>query len=425
MSSLSSLVLVAWLSPEEFGLWASAVSACAVLVSLKNFGASQAYLAGVTGSLRRTRKRAALHNLCLALIALVIAGVYFSFGRADIALLVALVGLTIPLQGDADLLYSETVRQRKNATAVRAQGIAALLKGGVGIAIAILTGSVAALAVSTIAYHFIVEVLLLSVAKKERNSVEKTATDSVIRSSARVSWAINAMLLSLPLQIPFLVAQFVASAEQVGILYIAFQVSLGISGMVAVPLNRVALSTLASVKDHLRARLAVDLGGVFVAGTTLLCAVISITGILLQDVLPDQWQTAVLPSVMLLASLPVRILTPIVDGLQQAQGKWWQGSTYSGIDLLGTGLATLVAATGDLVLTALALSVWKILLGLTRSSLLLRNAGGVRLAALQTVTVIGGVLLILSPSGVAWSVATVVFGAVAFGTSLRLVSKDG
>src|SRR5690606_15513563 len=119
--AVSQAVLVVWLSPEEFGLWAAATSSMAVLTGLVNFGEVNGYLAGGEERLREARRAIWRLNGLLTLVAGVVVASYWVSGQHEVAILVALVGLNIPLLGECNLLYAAYVRRRANGSLVRAQ----------------------------------------------------------------------------------------------------------------------------------------------------------------------------------------------------------------------------------------------------------------------------------------------------------------
>jgi hypothetical protein len=171
----------------------------------------------------------------------------------------------------------------------------------------------------------------------------------------------------LPLQIGFLVAQFFATPATLGIYYFAFQITLGISGLIAVPLARVSLSTLGEMAGTPRARAAMSLCTWFGAGMICVAALATLVIPLAEPYVAERWQAALPATLILLASLPARMMTPVVDAYQQAQGRWWQGTAFNVADIVGTALAALTILTGDVLVLVFAMTLWKVLLSQVRT----------------------------------------------------------
>lgn len=371
LALFTQLILVIWLTPAEFGYWAAASSAMSIVTGLINFGEVNGYLANSGAAFKRTRRAILRMNALLVVAGLIISCAYLYYGDMRVAALALLITVSIPVQGDADLLYAAGVRSRQFGLLILAQSFGAVLKLVVAVAIAFWSESAMALAVSVLAYYIAVDLAILSRLRRMEPSSSIPAFEP--RRTERFSWAINSFMMTLPLQAAYLVSQFLAEPEVLGVLYLSFQVTLGISGVISQPLARVALSAFASLQGARRAETAMGFMHVFSSGMLIV-----VTGGIL--VLPwakpyinQEWVAAVPATLVLLVSLTPRIISPVIDGFQQSSGRWWQATSFNAVDAVGTGVAACTAVFGDVVLLAMSISVWKVLFGVSRFVVVMRE----------------------------------------------------
>lgn len=372
LAAIGQLLLAVWLTPTDFGYWAAATSIISVLTGLANFGEVNGYLSGQGGTFSQARRAILRVNAVLAGSGAIIAALYWLDGNVIVAALAAISALSIPLIGDAELMYSTGVKYKAYARVVGAQIVAAIAKIAVGVLIAALFASPLAFAVSTVVFYLLMDALIL----RRVPSLTAAEVESARHVSARtrITWGVNSLFVTLPIQVGFIVAQFGASAEVLGLYFLAYQVSLGLSGLVSVPLARVALSSLARETPERRVPLSMELCRLFVFAVSGLAALVSLVTPFIGTVLGDEWTAAAPAVVILLASLAVRMMSPILDGLQQANNRWWQGTAFNAVDTVGTAAAALVSFTGDLLFLVSAVALWKVLFGLVRAAWLLRSA---------------------------------------------------
>lgn len=369
----SQLVLALWLTPSQFGYWASAVSAMTLVTALTNFGEVSGYLSGQSVGYRATRARAFRANLLLVLIGLVISSVYLSWGKGEIALYCLVLALAIPLSGDVDIKIAAMTRHGSYRAIVSSQAVAACVKFGVGVLIAISTRSAIAIAIAAVVYYLTLAFLISK--RAQAVSAAEGRDTALTRRRERLSWAVNSYAMSLPIQAVFLAGQAFLTPADLGVLYIAMQVTLALSGLISVPLNRVALSTLARADDADRDQLVAGLGVRVVGTVTVLSAGIGLGLVLLGGYVPTAWQSAVPFAIVLLAGLPLRILSPVLEARQQSAKAWWHATGFSLTDAIGTAAVVMLAALlGDLLVVCLAVTVWKALVGIARTIIVLRRS---------------------------------------------------
>ncbi|WP_314452504.1 hypothetical protein [uncultured Microbacterium sp.] len=420
LAAVGQLLLAVWLTPTDFGYWAAATSVISVLTGLANFGEVNGYLSGQGGTFSQARRAILRVNAVLAGSGAIIAALYWIDGNAVVAALAAVSALSIPLIGDAELMYSTGVKYKVYARVVTAQIIAAGAKIFVGVVIAALFASPLAFAVSTVVFYVLMDALILR-RLPALTAAESESARSVSRRT-RFMWGVNSLFVTLPIQVGFIVAQFGASAEVLGLYFLAYQVSLGLSGLVSVPLARVALSSLSREAPERRVPLSMELCRLFVFAVSGLAALVSLLTPLMGSVLGEDWAAAAPAVVVLLASLAVRMMSPILDGLQQANNRWWQGTAFNAVDTAGTAAAALVSFTGDLLLLVSAVALWKVLFGLVRAAWLLRSARplsllGTLLPALVMSLLIGGASFLPQPG---WTIVLVSAAAVSAAGALMM-----
>ncbi|WP_285137046.1 oligosaccharide flippase family protein [Microbacterium sp. lyk4-40-TSB-66] len=415
MAAVGQLLLAVWLSPTDFGYWAAATSVISVLTGLANFGEVNGYLSGQGGTFSQARRAILRVNTVLAGSGALIAVLYWIDGNTMVAALAAISAISIPLIGDAELMYSTGVKYKAYARVVTAQILAAVAKIVVGVVIAAAFASPLAFAVSTVVFYLLMDVVILRrVPSLTRAEVE---TDRTVSPRTRFTWGVNSLFVTLPIQVGFIVAQFGASAEVLGLYFLAYQVSLGLSGLVSVPLARVALSSLSNETLDRRVPLSMELCRLFVFAVSGLAALVSLFAPLIGSVLGAEWTAAAPAVVILLASLAVRMMSPILDGLQQANNRWWQGTAFNAVDTAGTAAAALVSFTGDLMLLVSAVAIWKVLFGLVRAAWLLRSARPVPvmatlLPALVMSLLIGGSAFFAPPTSTVVLVCALIISVV-------------
>lgn len=414
---LSQLLLVQWLAPAEFGYWAAAVSGLAFVSGLVNFGDVNGYLSGQGAGFDATKKATRIGNLAILCVALPVAGFYLTLHEPRVAILAVIISFTLPIQGEAGLLSAVGIKASAYNTVVRSQIFAAVGKLAIAITLAICTRSAIAIAISTAAFSLIMALALHRMLDKEKiASLDKNKDRRVaIGYRVRGKWAINALLMRMPLQSGFLVAQFLATPRLVGLYFFSYQVTLGLSGLVAQPLARIGLEHFGRTEGEERMERAFLLCSVFGAGTLMVVALGTFVGSL-GNVLPTAWQTALPTILVLMASLPVRMMSPIIDSLQQAENSWWQSTGFNALDAAGVGIASIAIVFGDTVHPALCLVLWKAIYGTARACFVFQRLSLRCITATMVPILVGTATLCLSairpPSqSWVWSCCAVLVGS--------------
>ncbi|SDG71378.1 oligosaccharide flippase family protein [Microbacterium sp. 77mftsu3.1] len=390
LSAASQLLLAIWLLPAEFGLWAASLSSLTFFTSVANFGEVNGYLSGRSNSFSRLVRSTRRQNAALTATAIAAGIVVLFAAGVEGGVLALIIALSIPLQGEADVYYAAGVKLRAYTRLVVAQLVAAVIKLLLGVGLAVWLESALALAVPTLLYYLI-QILCL------RGLRGRVAEDAIEPEPAtareRFSWAVNSLVMTLPLQIGFFVAQFVTDKETLGLYYLAFQLSLGISGLLAVPLARVALSAFGEESGRGRVRLAVTLSQILGAAVTLAVATLCAAVIFFGPLVPTDWRAAAPVAVVMLASLPIRLIAPVLEGFQQSNKQWWQSTLFNAVETLASALIALSLAYVDLITFALLLTGWRLLFGVVRMVVVLRSAGWLPLTLLSLSIAISTALL--------------------------------
>lgn len=422
LAAVSQILLAVWLSPEEFGYWAAANATIAFVAGLTNFGEVNGYLSGHGRNFVATQRATLRLNGALAAAGVAIASGYAIAGSPSQAVLALIAAMTIPVAGRADLLYSACVRHGYFRKSVRAQLLAAIAKLAVGVAIAVATRSAIAIAISVLVYSLIMSVALGRVVLHDAMSEPETDAP---RSNGRnrFAWAVNSWMTTLPLQLGFIVGQFLAPVEVLGIYFLSYQITIGLTGLVSGPLAKTTLAALAPVTPSERSgvtwRLTVLLLGVLLAAFGVVSALTPAAS----HLVTGDWALAIPATAVFLAGVPVRLMTPILDAFQQAQNRWWQGTAFNFVDAIGTAASSTVLLTGDVVLFAAVLTAWKIILGLARLGFVLRAPSKAQFSALVVPTMLGSASLLAG--AVVGGATSAVGGATALvcGAFITLVAR--
>jgi O-antigen/teichoic acid export membrane protein len=372
LSAVGQLALALWLDAAQFGYWAAATAGLIVVSAFVNLGEVNGYLARPAARLSASTQRTRRINLVLTLAGLVIATTYYAAGRESVAVLMAIAALNLPLMGEDGLLYAHYVRAGRRRDVVAAQTLGALCRLAVGIAVAWATGSAIAFALSMFAASLLTVARLRLGLRRDPTRLLVAEMEPAMPIRARLPWAAQSFSQTVARQADYLVVSFVSTPQLLGIYWFSYQATVGISGVIASPLSKSALSELARADRTERPMLARHLVGYVAGGAGIVCAAIAGAVLMMKDLLPDGWAAAGPVVVLLLGSLPARLLAPIVDALQMAGGRWWSSTSYGAMDALGTAVAALAAMTGDVRLLASAIVVWKVTLAIVRHLAVLR-----------------------------------------------------
>lgn len=427
IAAVSQFALAFWLAPEQFGYWAAANSAVSLVSGFTNLGEVNAYLSGKRNSFTRVRRVTRRANVVLTVAGFGIAG-YFAMGDVpELTILALIASLTIPVQGEADVLYAANIKASHLRRVVRSQMSAAIAKLIAGVGIAALTHSAVAIAVSTLLFFGVMAVLLgrhISL-PTVHDGGEWLASDEVTLKE-RLSWAANTAMMTAPSQVGFLIIHFVASSNLLGIYFLSYQVTTGLSGFIVMPLARSALSVMARTQGLARANLAFRLQGYFGSGVALVVIGIVLAGQLVTNMVPARWALAIPVIAILAASMPVRMMTPVVDAYQQADNRWWQATAFQAVDAVGTASVALIAISGDVLLLATGLSVWKIAFGASRMLIVFHRYPSVNrtIGALAPVSFGGLMIGALLTSGISAWVCGLAAVAICFGWGAYSMRTD-
>lgn len=421
LSAATQFLLVFWIVPAEFGYWAAANASIGVLAGLANLGMVNAYLAGdgVTGA--RLRRETGLANIGLAALGCLIAALYLGSGHREVALLALIASLTIPLSGAADVHHAFRVQGRDVRRILFSQVTAALAKLSVGVAVAILTESAVALATANAAF-WVVSLALMYRRRPPHHHSAETKADESLSIQTRAKWVANRWSLNLQIHAVILVAQFFASPATLGLFYVGYQLVIAVQSLIAAPLHRVFLSSLADLPAEDRRDLAARSVGPVGASALMGAALLTLALVTLGPALPAVWVEAIPIAIVLAALLPTRLVAPVVDSELLTAGRWAASTTLYLIDAAGCMVLAAILVSQGPTWLAVGIFCWKSSVALVRILTLVvgTRSGGTSTAILAVST---GVLATAGGLGTAAQAASglilLVTGAVWLRRGLR------
>lgn len=362
----SQFILAIWLSPAEFGLWAAATSALVFASGLINLGEVNGYLSGQSPSFAGTRRTIRKVNTALMMLGLAYAAYCAAYRSVDLAVLCAIIAVAMPIQGESSLLAAAGTKLGGYGAVVSSQMLGAVCKLVLGVALAAMYSSAVAIAFSTAASFAVICASLYRQLPGELLHAVPAQASTPVSPAVRFKWATNSLMMQLPIQAGFVVAQFLSRLDLLGLYFFSYQITLGVSGLIAEPLARIGLSVMADEPDlQHRRNLALWLCTMFSAGMLIVVGVLAaIAGYV--DFSPQRWEGALPMTVVLLASLPVRMTAPILDSIQQANNRWWQATALNAVDAIGTAIASASIMLQDATLLAIYVSAWKVVFGIFR-----------------------------------------------------------
>lgn len=377
LSAVSQFLLVAWLTPADFGIFASANAALIVLVALTNLGEVNAFLTGRIGrpeELLRTTYRV---NLCLAATGALVGVLCHVLNRGTLGTVIVLVALTIPLTGGSLAWNAVAIRAMDLRGAILGQFAGAGAKLACGVTIAAVTGSAVALPLALAAGAATNIAVTRSITRQTSDALPPTHVTTIARSGLdRVRWGAQSLVQFFGAQSDYLVLALLANPHVLGIYFLAYQATVGISALVSGPMMKSSMVELGRSEGSdlgVARQLAIQASG-YVA---LVCAGAGGVVMLVSPQFPGAWSAAGAPLVLLLGSLTGRLLTPILEAQLLASGQVSRSFWVNGVDAVGTALAACTVVMGDVLLVALAVSVWKLSVSALRCFAVFGRSGAI------------------------------------------------
>lgn len=376
MSALSQFFLVAWLSPADFGLFAGANSALIVILALTNLGEVNAFLTGRVSHAADLLRTTFVVNWTLASVGVVVALALLLLDLVPFAAMVALVALTIPFSGSALSWNAVAIRAEDLRTAITGQFAGASVRLVTGVAIAAATEWAYALPLALMAGSAANSATTRRMLKIRPPRPSRDSAAPLPRTLLdRARWAGQSLVQFFGAQVDYLVIALLATPYTLGLYFLAYQATVGISTLVSGPLMKSGLVELG--KSHGRDLSTTrELAAITSISATGICAVAAAAVMALSPYFPGDWSAAGAPLVMLLGSLTGRLLTPVLEAQLLASDQVSRSFWINGADVVGTTVAASVVLTGDILLVALAVSVWKVTVSGLRC-LAVFNLGGI------------------------------------------------
>ena len=420
LALVGQAVFALLLTPTDFGVWASASAAVFVLAGLVNFGEVNGYLASPAMTLAATRKAIWRWNAVLVLLGLLVAAAYSRLGQSDIALYIVLLAVNLPLLGETLLLSAACMKSNRGRLLVTSQTVAAVGRLVVGVGVAWLTHSPLAFALSMITYSLALIVVLSLCDLSEPASLLDVA--AVQRS--RLAWGAQSLSQTLPTQADFFAISLTGRLALLGVYFLAYQATVALSGLIVSSLSGITLVELSKQDTLGRRSTAATLLSAMTHTLGAVSCVLAGALLLAGAALPDRWEVYAPTVVILLASLPARIVTPLTDALQMSESRWWRSSSLNVVDALGTAVAGLSAVSGSVIVVATCIAGWKLACSLLRLAVAF---GGVRqVRGLRSAVPVVGYGAVLVIAGVTWSMWSALLLLAALSLSgYRLVARQG
>lgn len=345
-----------FLAPEGLGAWATASSIQALLHSLKNRGIANAFLRSAT-PIGNWRQRLRRWNLGIAFASLGVPVVAAAVGFLDsqelaIALVLAPLVLVISEAEWRELALMKLRLERPIAGAYwKAASVQVIL--GVGLASAF--GTPWALLAATWGWAASLAVALPACGKPGRQAAREP------KELAAVRWSGPVLVLggALASKADYVVGAALLSRADLGRYFLAYQASVGLSSLAAVPMGRLFILH-GDQEGSNRAALLRAVGWMAVA-TPVAGAVGLAAGLLLPIVAGSEWQNPWL-FLILFASTPARLVGELVVASDQRALDWGRSARDKWVDAAGTvGFATagLMAFGRTEVVLAVAVVLWK------------------------------------------------------------------
>lgn len=384
---LGQFLYAIWLTPADFGLWATASASVALVGSLINAGEANGYLAGRSIGISGPFRRATAFNYVLAAVGFLVAISYAVFVDMDVAVLIALLACGLPLRGRGAMLIAVFIKTRNQSRLISYQMVGTLARLLMGICVAAIWHSPLALALAYVTYSLVLVVLGHMWLTKTAPHLKSIRSDEAGSRTVRIDRGVHQFSQTLPHQIGYLTASIFASAQLLGLYFFAYQATSAISGVMASPLSKATMAELSKVDHNERVPLVWRFLVLMVGIVGLLVAIAGFILEPLSDLIGERWQDVLAPLVILLASLPARFVLPITEALYMVNARWRQSISINLVDTCGISLSAIVALVtldGDVVVLAAAITLWKTVFGNFRA---LVSLAGRRLLTLWAIVV--------------------------------------
>lgn len=384
---LGQFVYAIWLTPSDFGLWATASASMALVGALLNAGEANAYLAGSSVGISGPFKRSRTFNYMLTAVGMLVAVNFTLFADLEVAAMITVLACGLPLQGRATMLIAAFIKIRSRSTLIAFQAVGTVVRLLIGIMVASIWASPLALALAYVSYSLVVVFLGQVWIKRSAPQLASAESAPVGSWSLRVDRAVHQVSQTLPNQIDYLTISIFAGAQVLGLYFFAYQATSAISAMLSSPLSKATMSELSGIERARRVPLVCRFLILIVALVGLGSALVSLIIQPLSDFLGERWQDVLAPLVILLSSLPARFVIPITEALNMVNAKWRRSIWINVADALGvcaSAVIALVGVGGGVVTLAIFVTIWKVAFGNVRAIVSLR---GQRLLAFVAIVV--------------------------------------
>lgn len=350
---LAQIVLAIMLSPEDFGVYAVAMAAATIALTLRGAGVTHWQIeGGACGHHERGVDAfwlAAVWNLALgAAVAAASHPLGNLFGGDEAGILIAVIGLSFPLQTPATYFFARLQIQLRIKELTLIELASAALRNGLMVACAA-AGFGAYSFVIPIPVCYLLEAALGYLLVREspwRSAPHRHRWPAILRSTSFIM--AGTVGTTVGLQGDYVLLGAMAPIAAVGIYYFAYQLTLQTAGLVATNINRIFTSVLVANEPEVRVlKFLAATRFIMLAGSP--AVLLLAAGIVPFETLVwhGKWADATTAVTYLSLGLPLYILATAVQSFALSDGRFKRWMLMNAIKaVIVVGAAALVGTYG-------------------------------------------------------------------------------
>lgn len=392
-SFLAQLVLGWALGPEDFALYAIAISVATLLFAVRNGGVRELliqrggdYDALAPGCLRI----ALLFNLGLAgLLAGAAPLLAHIYQAPKLPPLLWVIAAYIALYTPAGILQAKVYTDMRFSFIGKLNSVSIVLRQGAAVLFAL--GGLGALSfVIPMVLQAVFESLafLLALKRWPRGGLPTMQVFRMLSADSR--WVMfGALAMALVLQGDYMIVGYLSDKVTLGLYFFGFQLSFALESLFVSGLQTIMFSAFASLSAEPERQGAAYMraAGILSYVVTPLCLGLALVAEpLVHHLWRGKWDPAAIVFQLILLGLFLRIQVPLGVALLESRGRWRFRSLLVACDGLGlVAAAGLGAANGGLVRIALCVAGYRLLSSLAQCVLMARQAGLIPAALLRRI----------------------------------------
>jgi O-antigen/teichoic acid export membrane protein len=364
VGSFATQLIAAWyLLPEDFGVYASVYSICAVMLSLKNGNLISVLLHKNENQRVQLLRFSSYINVALTLIMIIFSFNQVSHEKSALfiifssVVLLSVYGLKVRLFYSIKKSFRELGRFEVYCSLIQnIFTIAALVCGGHLYSLAI-----GFLSVSVFEYFYSNYIYF----NKKPIAIGKI-TKIIVDNSSDIKWSVaSALVMGLSLQGDYIALSINTSAYILGVYFFAFQLTASISQLLTTAIRSVITPTLVEFKYD-SVRLSQEYlfysEGVMLASAIFYIFGISVAGSAMIFIWENKWLDAIPVVNILLLSLVARFQLPMLYSLIEATGRWKLKFYILFFDVIGIVTVSLLSSfTNDILAIGFSIGVYRLI----------------------------------------------------------------